>query len=122
MVTQLREATRTARKPHRCGACNVVIGVGESHHVSTNVFDGRVYDWRECAGCAEDRIVSEVYFWCGQPDEGVDFESAWEWAHESRDDPTYGAMALRWLARSGCSCERCETGVRPPAMDPGGRE
>ena len=111
MPELLREAHRTARKPHRCGGCNVEIKVGERHHVSTNAWDGRVYDWRTCEACAEDNIVSEVYYWAGGPDEGVDYESAWEWAHEyAVSTSALGEAARAWLARSGCQCERCEDG------------
>lgn len=108
MPTTLRTATRVARKPHRCGMCNAPIGVGERHHVSTNLFDGQVYDWRECQQCTDDRICNEVYHWWGCPDEGVGYESAWEWAHECRDDPALGHAARAWLTRSKCACERCD--------------
>lgn len=108
MPTQLREATRTARKVHHCGGCGVIIKIGERHHVSTNVWDGRVYDWRTCEACHRDNIVGEVYFWAGSPDEGVDIESAWEWAHEhcSLVSPL-GQAASDWIERNGCTCERC---------------
>lgn len=108
MVTQLREATRRAAKEHRCGMCNGTISVGEEYRVSTNVFDGRVYDFRECTACAKDGIVHEVYAWAYSPSEGVDGEQAWEWAHEHRDHDLLGAAALAWLARNGCTCERCQ--------------
>ena len=109
MPTCLREATRSARKTHRCGSCNGVITVGQRHHVSTNLWNGRVYDWRTCEACQEDRIVEEVYYWAGSPDEGVGYESAWEWAHEfSTETGAVGDAARRWLVRSGCACERCE--------------
>lgn len=107
MPTQLREATRIARKAYRCSMCNGAIEAGTSHHVSTNLFDGRVYDWRTCRSCVEDNIVSEVYFWAGSPDEGVGFEQAWEWAHDHRDDPALGREASALLARCACKCERC---------------
>ena len=107
MPELLRETYRVARKPHRCGGCNGEIKVGERHHVSTNAWDGRVYDWRTCAACADDNIVSEVYFWAGSPDEGVDYESAWEWAHECRTHEDVGEIARAWLTRSGCECEQC---------------
>lgn len=112
MPTNLREATRTARKVHHCGMCAAPIKVGERHHVSTNAFDGRVYDFRTCEPCRQDRIVSEVYDWAGMPDEGVDFESAREWAHDARaagpGHPETVRMAEDYLRRCGCACERCE--------------
>lgn len=112
MPTSLREATRTARKAHRCGACNGEIPIGTKHRVSTNVWDGRVYDWRTCRPCDDDHIIGEVYYWAGYPDEGVDYESAWEWAHEYRvSTSALGDTARRYLARTGCKCEQCEGGT-----------
>lgn len=111
MPTQLREATRVARKAHRCSLCGGAIKAGDSHHVSTNVWDGRVYDWRTCTPCNADGIIHEVYDWAGQPDEGVDGESAWEWAHDARlagpGHPEVVRMADDFLRRRGCECERC---------------
>lgn len=113
MVTQLHEGTRTARKVHRCGMCSQTIKVGERHHVSTNVWDGRVYDWRECAGCARDSICSYVHDWSGcYYEEGVGYEQAAEWADEAVGWPghwlRYGrgihpaerVAARNWLARA----------------------
>lgn len=109
---QLREAERVARKVHHCEMCTAMIRVGERHHVSTNVFDGRVYDWRTCAACRADGIVIEVYDWAGMPDEGVDQESAREWAHDAVQagpgHPKIVAMAKAYLRRCGCRCERCD--------------
>jgi hypothetical protein len=107
MPIQLKATTRVARKEHRCGMCNAVIKVGESHHVSTNLFDGRVYDWRECDGCTADSIVSEVYDWAGYPDEGVTFESAWEWAHENTaaKDAEIARKASNFIRRCACTTE-----------------
>ena len=111
MVTQLRGATRTARKAYRCHMCTAAIEPGERYHVSTNVFDGRLYDFRVCDPCREDRITSEVFYWCGMPDEGVTAEDAWEWAHEARhagsSHPEIVHMAEDWLRRCDCQCERC---------------
>lgn len=87
MPTTLREATRTARKPHRCDLCDGLIAVGEQHHVSTNVYDGRVYDWRTCAACKRDRVIAYVYDWAGFPDEGVGYDTALEWAADAESWP-----------------------------------
>ncbi len=116
MPIQLKAATRVARKEHRCGMCNAVIKVGESHYVSTNLFDGRVYDWRDCEACQRDGILAEVYDWAGMPDEGVNFESAWEWAHESAAsrNPEIARMAADYLRRCACTCERCEQPTPAP--------
>jgi len=109
----LRGGFRVARKQHHCGMCNAAIAAGERHHVSTNVFDSRVYDWRTCGACSRDGITAEVYFWAGSPDEGVGFDSASEWAHDHRDAVAEGSIARDWLARSGCKCERCEVETCP---------
>lgn len=96
-----RESVRRAAKPHRCSMCNASIRVGDLHHVSTNCYDGRVYDWRTCQPCRRDRVTGMVYDWTGHPDEGVDLDDAIEWApeailyakgHERRS-------ARDWLAR-----------------------
>lgn len=108
MITQVRWDTRKARKPHNCDMCAARIEVGEEHYVSTNAYDGRIYDWRECLPCHRDLICSEVYAWTGgYYDEGVGYEQAHEWAHENRDHPQVGAAARRWLERDECDCEDC---------------
>ena len=115
MIQTLREATRTARKAHYCGMCWRIIKVGDLHRVSTNVYDGRVYDWRECLPCHRDGVCALVHTWWGQPDEGVDVESARDWAEEvavgwpyregwrgqwtKRVTATERAAARAWLAR-----------------------
>lgn len=109
MPTTLREVVRAARKKHHCGLCNANIEVGEKHHVSTNVWDGRVYDWRTCESCARDNIVGEVYYWAGYPSEGVGYDSAREWAHEYAVSASpLGEIARAWLLRSNCTCEDCD--------------
>lgn len=100
----LREGDRVARKRHYCDTCNAVIAPGDRHHVATNIFDGRVYDLRDCAACAEDRIVAEVWSWAGMPDDGIGLDDAHEWSHEMRDEDP---RAVAWLARYGCRCEVC---------------
>lgn len=107
MPEQFRSEFRAARKAHQCGMCCATIEAGERHHVSTNVFDGRVYDFRTCAGCEDDRILAEVYAWCYSPDEGVNAEAAFEWAHEHLEHEQLGEAARRWLTRAGCRCEQC---------------
>ena len=112
-VQVLRSATRRARKPHRCGMCATAIPVGDLHQVSTNVYDGRVYDWRECLPCDRDGIVGLVHDWSGGSyDDGVSYEQAAEWAQEAvtwprhwlrygRDiHPAERFAARAWLARA----------------------
>lgn len=118
MVTQFRETTRRAAKTYRCGMCAATIGRGDFHRVSVNLYDGRVYNWRECLACDRDSICNYAHDWSGgYHDEGVNYDVAQEWADEtvgwptrlvyrSRDMlrfPTSGAeqrAARNWLARA----------------------
>lgn len=105
-VMSLRESTRTAAKVHRCGMCAKVIRIGEQHHVSTNLYDGRVYDWRECHWCQRDRICATVHAWWGDPSEGVNFDSACEWAEEvALGWPTWWGPR-GWIGRRVSASER----------------
>lgn len=114
-VQTIDEHFRVARKVHHCGMCNKAIKVGEQHHVSTNIYDDRIYDWRECIWCHRDRICALVHAWWADPDEGVGYDSANEWAEEvalgwpywwaprgrtgRRVSATERAAARAWLAR-----------------------
>ena len=113
MVTTLNETDRTARKSYFCGMCARRINPGERHHVQTNLYDGRVYDWRECLPCDRDGIMNYVNDWSGGwHDEGVDYEQAVEWAQEAVGWPRHWLAhgrgihpaereaARRWLARA----------------------
>lgn len=116
MVTTLEETDRRARKAYSCGMCGRAIKVGDLHHTQTNVYDGRVYTWRECMGCHRDGVITYVHSWTGgYHDEGVDYEAAVEWAEESVRWPRVGygyrdpakvisgaeqGAARRWLARA----------------------
>lgn len=111
----IRATTRTARKIHHCGMCSRVIKVGDRHHVATNVYDDRIYDWRECIWCHRDGICGLVHAWWGHPDEGVGYDCARDWAEEvavgwpwwenwlgqrtRRVSATERAAARAWLAR-----------------------
>lgn len=114
-VMTIRATTRTARKIHHCGMCSRVIKVGDRHHVATNVYDDRIYDWRECIWCHRDGICGLVHAWWGHPDEGVGYDCARDWAEEvavgwpwwenwrgqrtRRVSATERAAARAWLAR-----------------------
>lgn len=103
----LRETDRRAGKAHRCGLCLGVIHRGDWHHVQTNVYDGRVYDWRTCRHCLRDHVITYVWDWSGgYYDEGVDYESAMEWAPDAAQWSKDGAE--RWAARSFLA--RCSDG------------
>lgn len=84
MVTTLDESDRRARKVYYCGMCGRTINPGDLHHTQTNVYDGRVYTWRDCLPCHQDEVIHYVHDWTGgYHDEGVDFEQAAEWAQET---------------------------------------
>lgn len=81
-VQNLSHGIRKARKHYRCAMCNALIRPGERHNVQTNVFDGHIYDWRDCLPCQRDLVVTYVHDWTGR-DEGVDYEAAMEWAEDA---------------------------------------
>ncbi|GLB62683.1 hypothetical protein NCCP2495_05610 [Dietzia sp. NCCP-2495] len=101
MIEQLRQSTPTARKAHHCSLCHGTISAGETYTRSSNVFDGHVYDFLTCQGCEADRILGRVYDWCGDPDEGVSFDDAIEWAtdHAEHGGGAAKGAASRYLDR-----------------------
>lgn len=101
MTIQLRQSTPTARKAHRCSLCDGTIPAGDTYTRSSNVFDGHVYDFLTCQGCEADRILGRVYDWYGDPDAGVSFDDAIEWAteHAEHGDGVARAAAARYLDR-----------------------
>lgn len=40
-----------ARKPHRCWTCFRTIDPGEVYHAQTGRYDGRFYEFKQCAHC-----------------------------------------------------------------------
>ncbi len=42
-----------ARKDHRCDFCNGVIPKGETYKHQSNVFDGKIYQWKSHFRCTE---------------------------------------------------------------------
>jgi hypothetical protein len=93
MVTTLDYGQRAARKAYRCGLCNAVIHPGDHHAFQTNVYDGRIYTWRDCLACQRDGVITYVNDWDGGwSDEGVDYEKADQWAERT--------AARNWLARA----------------------
>lgn len=93
MVTTLDHGTRRARKSYRCGMCLATIRPSDRYAFQINVYDGRVYTWRDCLACERDSICNYVHDWTGgYHDEGVDWESAIEWAQEAVAWPRH------WLA------------------------
>jgi hypothetical protein len=113
MVTTIDSGQRNARKDYRCGLCGTRIHRGDRHAFQTNVYDGRVYTWRDCLACDRDGVLSFVSDWDGGwSDEGVDYEKAVEWADQAvawpRNWLTWGRSihpaerlaARNWLARA----------------------
>ena len=98
----LRETRPTARKAHRCSLCTGPISPGETYSRRTLVYDGQVYDWRECSACEADEIVSLVADWTFSED-GIDPETAYEWATETARYPGLPSAvvaAKRYLDRA----------------------
>jgi antirestriction protein len=97
MVMQLSTQTVTARKGHRCYACNTVaVQPGDTYTRSNNLYDGRVYTLVACNGC--ESMLSDVFTWAGDPDEGIDSESFMDWALDYRHEDE---RAVAYLARVG---------------------
>ena len=102
----LREARPTARKAHCCSLCTGPISPGETYSRRTLVYDGQVYDWRECSDCEADEIVSLVAEWTYDED-GIGPEDAYEWASETALYPRADSLAAkRYLDRANRSAER----------------
>lgn len=112
MPVTLDHGKRRARKAYRCGMCGARINPGDHHAFQTNVYDGRVYTWRDCLACDRDGILNYVHdFTGGYHGEGVDFEVAIEWAEDAASWPRYWIAsrpittaerlaARNWLARA----------------------
>lgn len=84
MVTTLARGERRARKTYHCGMCLAAISRRDFYAFSVNIYDGRIYTWRECLPCDRDNVVTFVHDWTGgYHDEGVDYEAAIEWAEEA---------------------------------------
>lgn len=110
MVTMLDHGTRKARKTYRCGLCLAPIEPGDLHAFQSNLYDGRVYTWRDCLACERDGILNFVQDWDGGwSDEGIDYEKASQWADEASvfrrywlyDRPMHPAERL--AARNFCA-------------------
>lgn len=97
MIT-LRETYPTARKARVCGFCCVAsIQPGTKYRRTTNVYDGRLYDWVECLQCSA--LLGLVWEWAGRPDEGVGEDSFHEWARDHEQDAEIGHLARAYLNR-----------------------
>lgn len=70
MIETLHGGKRQARKPHTCSLCYRTIDPGETYESQTNIYDGHIYTWKECAHCdALRRLIDfELY---ADLDEGI---------------------------------------------------
>ena len=104
-VQILRETRPKARKPHRCSLCTGPIHPGDTYNRSTNIYDGRIYDWLTCQPCLEDGIFNIVWDWSYGTfyDEGIDADAAHEWAYEAviHGSPDDQRAAKDYLERAG---------------------
>ena len=64
----LNEATRRARKPHRCNLCGGEIKKGTEYDSQTLVYDGMVYGWKMHPEC---NAVSSFLWDYVDPDDGM---------------------------------------------------
>lgn len=102
MIT-LRSSRPVARKAHYCDLCGTKILPGQSYDRQTNVFDGRVYDWKMCLECV--LVLSAVFDWLGDfaYDQGVGTDEADEWSSECPGDP----LAVAYRERRGTGPAGC---------------
>jgi hypothetical protein len=78
-MLQLREKDVKAIKEHKCNYCNRIVEKGEVYNNSTNVHDGRIYDWKGHLDCMELANELKMYDDC---DEGVTSEDFMEYVNE----------------------------------------
>ena len=111
MPDLLKSKTVTARKPHGCQTCNATaIQPGEQYRRDTYIYDGRVYDWVQCAACST--LASMVFEWSGDPDEGIGRDEYIEWAREACHEETLAGERARWLlSRVGVIVTRADRSV-----------
>lgn len=115
-VVVLDTGKRRARKRYRCQLCAAVIEPGDFYCYQANVFDDHAYTWRECQWCDRDGVIGHVLN-LFDPDEGVCYEDADEWARAAMGWPSmYGRLnvprpmraaeheaARNWLARASAA-------------------
>lgn len=71
----------TARKPHKCSACQLPIAPGERHHHHTGKFDGDLYSDKVCRRCDYDRVRVVEH----ELAEGCGWSEAWPSVHDLVD-------------------------------------
>lgn len=85
-VERIKESFPVSRGKVRCSCCLSAIPKGTKYSRSTNIFDGRIYDFLTCAEC--ERIFPDVWqWWSLSYDEGIGSDEFDEWASENQDKP-----------------------------------
>ena len=62
---------RVARIAHGCRMCGRTIQPGETYNHQTNVYDGGIYVWKQCAHCEAAVRILQLAKWADWPDEGI---------------------------------------------------
>lgn len=79
MPDVLSRKTIRARKQHICMLCHKpAVEPGAEYERTTLIYDGRIYDWVNCAAC--DALVPYVVEWAVDDEIGED--TVYEWAHD----------------------------------------
>lgn len=79
----LRDGYPKARKEYTCKLCTCTIRVGEVYYNQQNAYEGTVYIWRECLPCNDSEVARLVSAWMMNPEEGMWWEDAYEWATDA---------------------------------------
>lgn len=101
MTETIWKKTVTARTTHLCMLCyGIAAEPGQQYTRTTNVSDGRIYDWVECADCTA--IARRAWAWFGYNDEGVDFDDCVDWAKDAVNstDADARTVAVDYLRRT----------------------
>lgn len=79
MPDVLSRKTVRARKQHSCMLCHkVAVEPGQEYERATLIYDGRIYDWVNCAPC--DALVRFVVDWA--VDDEISEDTVYDWARE----------------------------------------
>lgn len=120
-VVLLDSTTPTARKPHRCELCGRRIDVGEKYTANKNVFDGRVYTFKECAHCkALQRVTSfgDHLDECSRYGDGFCGDDAMQWEPETRREMALNSQLRRgWRNYAGPAALNEKYGFRERPSD-----
>lgn len=97
-VELIKEQTPTARKQHHCYFCGGLIEVGTKYNRSTNVYDGRIYDWISHIVCEKVAHELDMYSNCDDDGLSADSFSAYidEYVYENHYDNDIDDIAEDW--------------------------